>query len=172
MQAAAAGIKEDECNSYKNLITGTRYLNVDGMLPFETRVLEYIENNKNHVMYRVTPIYKGKQLVARGVQMEAYSVEDNGKGICFNVYCYNIQPGIKINYSTGTTKKKKDPAAEMALAIQNGASTVYSDEKTDQTDNTFPLVQFRKPDERKKQMVGTFFEIRANCQWVCPMRRV
>ncbi len=107
MQAAAAGIKEDECNSYKNLITGTRYLNVDGMLPFETRVLEYIMNTKNHVMYRVTPIYKGKQLVARGVQMEAYSVEDDGKGICFNVYCYNIQPGIKKTTAQAPQKRKK-----------------------------------------------------------------
>ena len=86
----------------KNLITGTRYLNVEGMLPFENKVADYIEQYKNnHVLYRVTPIFEGKNLVASGVQMEAYSIEDNGKGICFNVYVYNVQPGIVIDYSTG-----------------------------------------------------------------------
>ena len=88
----------------KNLITGTRYMNVTGMLPFENLVDDYIEKNENnHVLYRVTPIFKGNNLVASGVQMEAYSVEDNGKGICFNVYVYNVQPGIVIDYSTGTS---------------------------------------------------------------------
>lgn len=77
----------------KNLITGTRYMNVEGMLPFENLVDDYIEENKNnHVLYRVTPIFEGENLVANGVQMEAYSVEDNGDGICFNVYIYNVQP--------------------------------------------------------------------------------
>ena len=124
MQAAAAGIKTNQCNSYKNLITGTRYLNVDGMLPYEIEVHNYIKNTGNHVMYRVTPIYKDKELVARGVQMEAYSIEDQGEGVCFNVFCYNIQPGIKINYKTGNCKKKSDPSKEMLLALSNGASTV------------------------------------------------
>jgi len=87
----------------KNLITGTRYMNVDGMLPFENLIDNYIEDNENnHVLYRVTPIFEGNNLVASGVQMEAYSVEDNGKGICFNVYIYNVQPGVVIDYSTGT----------------------------------------------------------------------
>ena len=85
----------------QNLITGTRYMNVDGMLPFENMVADYIKETDNHVMYRVTPIYVGDNLVASGVQMEAYSVEDNGEGICFNVYVYNVQPGITINYATG-----------------------------------------------------------------------
>lgn len=85
----------------KNLITGTRYLNVDGMLPFENMVADYIEETGNHVLYRVTPVFKGNELVARGVQIEAYSVEDKGEGISFNVYCYNNQPGITINYATG-----------------------------------------------------------------------
>ena len=88
----------------KNLITGTRYLNVDGMLPFEDEVADCVKYSNKHVMYRVTPLYKGKNLVASGVQMEAYSVEDKGKSCSFNVYCYNVQPGIKINYKTGTSK--------------------------------------------------------------------
>ncbi len=87
-----------------NLITGTRYLNIEGMLPFENKVAEYIKTTNNHVLYRVTPVFKDDELVARGVQMEAYSIEDNGKGIQFNVYCYNVQPGIEIDYSTGESK--------------------------------------------------------------------
>lgn len=86
----------------QNLITGTRYLNTEGMLPFENKVAEYIKNSENnHVLYRVTPIFEGTNLLASGVQMEAWSVEDNGAGVCFNVYCYNVQPGIIIDYATG-----------------------------------------------------------------------
>ena len=85
----------------KNLITGTRYLNVEGMLPFENMVADYIKETGNHVLYRVTPIYQGENLVASGVQMEAWSVEDTGTGICFHVYCYNNQPGVVIDYATG-----------------------------------------------------------------------
>ena len=85
----------------RNLITGTRYMNVDGMLPFENMVDDYIEETGNHVMYRVTPVFEGDDLVARGVQMEAYSVEDEGEGICFNVFCFNNQPGVIIDYATG-----------------------------------------------------------------------
>lgn len=89
----------------KNLITGTRYMNVEGMLPFENLVDDYIEENENnHVLYRVTPIFEGDNLVASGVQIEAYSVEDNGKGVCFNVYVYNVQPGITIDYATGNSQ--------------------------------------------------------------------
>lgn len=88
----------------KNLITGTRYMNVDGMLPFENMVDDYVEETNNHVLYRVTPIFVGNELVARGVLMEAYSVEDNGDGVCFNVFCYNNQPGVEINYKTGESK--------------------------------------------------------------------
>lgn len=90
----------------KNLITGTRYMNVDGMLPFEDEVANCVKYQNKHVMYRVRPMYKGKNLVASGVQMEAYSVEDKGKSCSFNVYCYNVQPGVKINYRTGTSKGK------------------------------------------------------------------
>ena len=88
----------------KNLITGTRYMNVEGMLPFENKVAEYIKETENHVLYRVTPIFEGENLVASGVQIEAFSIEDDGEGICFNVYVYNVQPGINIDYSTGKSK--------------------------------------------------------------------
>lgn len=84
-----------------NLITGTRYMNVQGMLPFENMVADYVKETDNHVLYRVTPIFEGSELVARGVLMEAWSVEDEGDGICFCVYCYNVQPGVEINYATG-----------------------------------------------------------------------
>ena len=85
----------------RNLITGTRYLNIEGMLPFENMVADYVEETGNHVMYRVTPIYEGDDLVAEGVLMEGYSVEDAGEGICFCVYAYNVQPGVEIDYATG-----------------------------------------------------------------------
>lgn len=85
----------------KNLITGTRYLNVEGMLPFENLVADYVNNTGNHVLYRVTPMFSGSNLVANGVLIEVKSVEDNGGGILFNVYCYNVQPGVGINYENG-----------------------------------------------------------------------
>ena len=92
----------DEDANELNLITGTRYFNVTGMLPFENQVADYLrENEQNHVLYRVTPIFEGNNLLAKGVQMEAYSVEDDGEGVCFNVFVYNVQPGIKIDYETG-----------------------------------------------------------------------
>lgn len=96
----------DEDANERNLITGTRYFNVQGMLPFENKVANYINENKNaHVLYRVTPNFKGSNLLASGVEIEAYSIEDNGEGICFNVYVYNIQPGINIDYKTGESWK-------------------------------------------------------------------
>lgn len=85
----------------QNLVTGTRYMNVKGMLPFENKVAEYVKKTGNHVLYRVTPIFEGDNLLCLGVQMEAWSVEDNGKGVCFHVFCYNVQPGIGIDYETG-----------------------------------------------------------------------
>lgn len=88
----------------KNLITGTRFMNSPGMLYYENEVADYIKETNYHVMYRVTPIYKGTNLVASGVLMEAWSVEDNGDGVCFNVYVYNNQPGIRINYADGSSK--------------------------------------------------------------------
>jgi len=111
----------------KNLITGTRYLNVDGMLPFENMVADYIKETGNHVLYRVTPIYEGNNLVASGVQMEAKSVEDKGKGICFNIYAYNNQPGITIDYADGSS--------HLTLAEKDGTdSSKDSNSTTKQTD--------------------------------------
>lgn len=88
----------------RNLITGTRYMNVEGMLPFENLVAEYVISTGNHVLYRVTPIFEGDNLLASGVKMEGWSVEDNGEGVCFNVYCYNVQPGVRITYANGKNK--------------------------------------------------------------------
>lgn len=85
----------------KNLITGTRYMNVDGMLPYENQIADFVKSTDYHVLYRVTPVYEGDNLVASGVQLEAQSVEDNGAGLSFNVYCYNVQPGVNINYANG-----------------------------------------------------------------------
>ena len=81
-------------------------MNVEGMLPFENEVATYIKETSYHVLYRVTPVYKNNNLVANGVQIEAKSVEDKGKGVCFNVYVYNIQPGIEINYANGESRLK------------------------------------------------------------------
>lgn len=87
-----------------NLVTGTRYLNTEGMFPFENKTANYVLSTHNHVIYRVTPVFVENELVCRGVLMEAYSLEDKGDGICFNVFCYNVQPGIEINYSNGESK--------------------------------------------------------------------
>lgn len=91
----------------ENLITGTRYFNVNAMLPFEEKVMRYLDYSDNHVLYRVTPYFKGSELVARGVEMEAYSVEDQGDGLCFHVFVYNQQPGIEIDYQTGDSTVKE-----------------------------------------------------------------
>ena len=106
-----------ENDNYKNLITGTRYLNVVGMLDFENMVSDYVHETNNHVLYRVTPYFEGTNLVASGVQIEAWSVEDGGRGICFNVYCYNVQPGIEIDYATG------DSHISTSSEIQDSEST-------------------------------------------------
>lgn len=129
----------------KNLITGTRYMNVDGMLPFENMVADYVKETNNHVLYRVTPIFKDNNLVASGVLMEAKSVEDNGEGILFCVYCYNNQPGITINYATGES-----------MAFNGGSAVTSSTEKVDNpvadnpTEQTYILntntKKFHKPD--------------------------
>ena len=94
-----------------NLITGTRYMNVEGMNPFELQVLDYVRSTGSHVLYRVTPIFEGDNLLASGVEMEAWSVEDKGKGVCFHVYCYNVQPGIVIDYTTGENRLSDEAQA-------------------------------------------------------------
>ena len=106
----------------KNLITGTRYLNVEGMLPFENLVADYVNNTGNHVLYRVTPMFSGDNLVANGVLIEAKSVEDNGGGILFNVYCYNVQPGVGINYENGDSWLDGTTPQEQSGAQQNEGS--------------------------------------------------
>ena len=109
----------------KNLITGTRYMNVDGMLPFENMVADYVKEENQHVLYRVTPIYDGDNLVANGVQMEAISVEDKGEGICFNVYVYNNQPGITIDYATGENWLTGQEQKNNSTASENNIKTTY-----------------------------------------------
>jgi len=107
----------------RNLITGTRYMNTEGMLPFENMVADYVRETGNHVMYRVTPVFEGNNLLAKGVQMEAYSVEDKGKGVSFNVFVNNIQPGIEIDYSNGKSRLSSDNA----IITNNEEKKNYSD---------------------------------------------
>lgn len=114
----------------QNLITGTRYFNVDGMLPFENMVADYVKETNNHVLYRVTPVYDGDDLVAKGVQIEAESVEDDGEGILFNVFVYNVQPGVTIDYATGESHLSTDDSDETASSAKveirgNKNSKVY-----------------------------------------------
>lgn len=109
----------------RNLITGTRYLNVEGMLPFENEVARYVESTGNRVLYRVTPVFVGDELVARGVQMEAQSVEDGGAGVSFNVFCHNVQPGIQIDYQTGQSRRSQDAGSTgESSSIQPSADQV------------------------------------------------
>lgn len=113
----------------KNLITGTRYMNVEGMLPFENMVADYVKETDFHVLYRVTPFFEGDDLLAKGVQMEAYSVEDAGEGICFHVFVYNVQPGIWIDYATGesgleSSVESKDDHTQVEIR-GNSRSKVY-----------------------------------------------
>lgn len=105
--------------NWENLITGTRYMNATGMDKFECEVYDYLKSSGNHVMYRVTPIFVGEELVARGVLMEGYSVEDSGKGIKYNAFCYNVQPGIEIDYATGDNR--------LAASSGEGTTTAMPD---------------------------------------------
>ena len=114
----------------RNLITGTRYLNIDGMLPFENMVADYVQETNSHVLYRVTPVFEGDNLLAAGVLMEGYSVEDDGDGICFCIFAYNVQPGVTINYATGDSMldgavSTSDPSVvhEPSSDTQAGTST-------------------------------------------------
>ena len=107
----------------QNLITGTRYLNIEGMLPFENMVADYVKETGNHVMYRVTPVFVGNNLLASGVKIEGWSVEDDGEGICFNVFAYNVQPGITINYATGDNALNGDGLPETDARTQENKET-------------------------------------------------
>ena len=121
----------------ENLITGTRYMKTEGMLPFENMVAEYVQETDNHVMYRVTPVFEGDDLVASGVQMEAESVEDDGAGICFNIYVYNVQPEIIIDYSTGAnwadTDSGNEKTADISAADDSDAENGEDQEPKEQT---------------------------------------
>lgn len=122
----------------ENLITGTRYMNVEGMLPFENMVADYIKETGNHVLYRATPVFEGENLVASGVVMEAFSVEDEGEGVCFHVYVYNVQPGVEIDYATGESWETGDSASS---ALESQAE----EQKTDYVLNTSSK-KFHRPD--------------------------
>lgn len=115
----------------RNLITGTRYLNVMGMLPVEDTVAEYVQKTGNHVLYRVTPVFEDRNLVASGVQIEAWSVEDQGAGICYNIYCYNVQPGITIDYLTGDSQRNED--ADIQSSADNGQQATQEQTTQEQT---------------------------------------
>ncbi len=135
----------------KNLITGTRYLNIDGMLPFENMVADYIIETNNHVAYRVTPIFENDNMLASGVQIEAYSIEDQGDGICFNVFCYNVQPGIEINYADGSSKLIID---ENQSSEENESSEqqepVKSEEISEESSNEVSSDSQDEPSESEK----------------------
>lgn len=122
----------------ENLITGTRYMNVEGMLPFENMVADYIKETGNHVLYRAAPIFEGENLVASGVVMEAFSVEDEGEGVCFHVYVYNVQPGVEIDYATGESWETGDSASS---ALESQAE----EQETDYVFNTSSK-KFHRPD--------------------------
>jgi DNA-entry nuclease len=116
----------------KNLITGTRYLNIEGMLPFENMVADYVKETGNHVMYRVSPMFDGNNLVASGVLMEAKSVEDNGAGILYNVYCYNVQPGIAIDYASGDSVSDGTVVADSSSSGSGKGSSAKQETVTQQ----------------------------------------
>lgn len=150
----------------KNLITGTRYLNVEGMLPFENKVANYIEKTGNKVLYRVTPIYEGANLVASGVQMEAYSLADNGKSICFNVYCFNVQPGIVINYADGESFRADGYSSVVPSA--NNASSDMGSKSNNNSDNSAVEKQTQPTVPTSSEMVwlsatGSKYHSKNNC---------
>lgn len=129
----------------ENLITGTRYMNVEGMLPFEDEVAAYIKETDNHVMYRVTPVFEGDDLIASGVQMQAESVEDDGAGISFNVYVYNVQPYVVIDYRTGENWEG-DEIAEPEGKWADGTEAEPSDTKEQMYILNKNTKKFHKPE--------------------------
>ena len=139
----------------QNLITGTRYLNVQGMLPFETKVCDYVKNTGNHVLYRVTPIFDGDNLLADGVLMEAYSVEDAGEGISFCVFAYNVQPGIGIDYATG------DNWAEGSGTYQSTVASVAEETPVPQPE-TDTAVQITPESSAPQESQGITYVLNTN----------
>ena len=120
----------------KNLITGTRYLNTEGMLPYENMVADYVKETGNHVMYRVVPIFENDDLLAKGVLMEGYSVEDDGKGISFRVFVKNMQPGVEINYADGTSRLESGKHAETSEQSETPAAEPVQEEPGEYVLNT------------------------------------
>ena len=139
----------------RNLITGTRYLNIEGMLPFENDVADYIEITNNHVYYKVTPIFEGNNLVANGVQMQAYSVEDNGQGISFNVYCYNVQPGVAIDYATGDNQTVASSSITSTSSDEADKKTYIVNTKTKKFHNPDCDGAKKMSSSNKKKYKGT-----------------
>lgn len=139
----------------RNLITGTRYLNIEGMLPFENDVADYIEITNNHVYYKVTPIFEGNNLVANGVQMQAYSVEDNGQGISFNVYCYNVQPGVAIDYATGDNQAVTSSSITSTSSDEADKKTYIVNTKTKKFHNPDCEGVKKMSSSNKKKYKGT-----------------
>lgn len=139
----------------KNLITGTRYLNVEGMLPFENMVADYVKETDNHVLYRVTPIFERDNLLVSGVQMEAKSVEDNGDGISFNVYCYNVQPGVAIDYATGDNQTVASSSITSTSSDEADKKTYIVNTKTKKFHNPDCDGAKKMSSSNKKKYKGT-----------------
>ena len=149
-----------------NLITGTRYMNVDGMLPFENMVADYIKETGNHVLYRVIPVFEGDNLVAHGVTMEAWSVEDDGEGICFYVYVYNVQPGVEIDYSTGESWLADaviGEGEETHMYVVNTSSGKFHDGSCGQADSIQPENK-ENFETTRSQMLAWNFEPAGCCK--------
>ena len=178
-----------ENDNERNLITGTRYLNIEGMLPFENMIADYVEDTENHVMYRVTPIYNGFDYVAQGVLMEGYSVEDNGWAICFCIFAYNVQPGVTIDYFTGVNvaNGEKLPEIDSSDDNRNEVAGGGSDKGEDDGDHSGEEVsyvlntnskKFHLPDsscvgkineENRKNYYGTKEELEADGYVACKL---
>lgn len=165
----------------KNLITGTRYLNTEGMQPFENMTADYIKETKHHVLYKVTPLFAGNNLVATGVIMEAESVEDKGEGICFNIFCYNVQPGVTIDYATGDSSlDEQAPISTYETASSSSGTYKTDSSSSDTSESTYILntstMKFHRPDcpgvedikdKNKKEYTGSRDELIAEGYTPC-----
>lgn len=144
-----------ENGNRQNLITGTKYMNVSGMKPFEDTVADYIKETGNHVAYRVTPVFFGNNLLASGVQMEAYSVEDGGNGVCFNVYCFNVQPDIEIDYKTGSSTLKT-PEPEVSANYFDAESACSEPKESEPIEQpTDSTSVYRTPKGKRYHLIST-----------------
>lgn len=139
-----------------NLITGTRYLNIQGMLPFENMAADYVKETSNHVAYRVTPIFEGNNLVSSGVVMEGYSIEDAGKGVCFCVFAYNVQPGVSIDYTTGTselTEQSNSQSGTQNTTTSPGTDTPSQSESNQAKENPSEGTLSQTPDKAEQTYI-------------------